>query len=589
MSESGDSGPGRREVAHRLFAAEFDDADFSYSESDEERAPNYVVTPTGARVNRLFLAGVLTELEQVNDDVLRARVVDPTGPFVIYAGQYQPDELAFLEAADPPMFVAVTGKARTFQPDDSDRVFTSVRPESISEVDADTRDRWVVQAAEQTVSRIGQMASAKQAGLAGDELRLSLLDQGIDESSAAGITLALDHYGTTGDYLDALRTTALDAARVVAGDTDEAAGLSLSPGDGTDDPIPLLASLDLDTEGSTPETTGEEIDATAEAVSATDDAEATEPDEPAAASADSEPTTDEDVADAAEAGAPAAAADAEPAPDSPGAPAGDESPEPSADAATSDAPAETPETATAAGADETTAGDSAGADAPTTPTPSEPVDESPASSEPATDADSTVADEPESSSEPDADDDLGEFDPEFELDDDEREEIEQEYGTDFQSGTEVNEPGEAGIETPDPEDLADAAEEGAPADAADAEPAPESAGAPAGDESPEPSADAATSDAPAETPETATDAGADETTAGKSAGDDASAEDVDLEDAVMEVMEDLDDGSGADREELLAAVVDRYGADPDAVEDAIQDALMGGRCYEPDDGKLTPI
>ncbi len=159
-----DSGPGRREVAHRLFAAEFDDADLSYSESDEERAPNYVVTPTGARVNRLFLVGALTELEQVNDDVLRARVVDPTGPFVSYAGQYQPDELAFLEAADPPMFVAVTGKARTFQPDDSDRVFTSVRPESISEVDADTRDRWVVQAAEQTVSRIGQMASAKQAG-----------------------------------------------------------------------------------------------------------------------------------------------------------------------------------------------------------------------------------------------------------------------------------------------------------------------------------------------------------------------------------------------------------------------------------------
>ncbi|KAA9397918.1 hypothetical protein Har1130_06440 [Haloarcula sp. CBA1130] len=576
MSESGDSGPGRREVAHRLFAAEFDDADFSYSESDEERAPNYVVTPTGARVNRLFLVGVLTELEQVNDDVLRARVVDPTGPFVIYAGQYQPDELAFLEAADPPMFVAVTGKARTFQPDDSDRVFTSVRPESISEVDADTRDRWVVQAAEQTVSRIGQMASAKQTGLAGDELRVALLDQGIDESAAAGITLALDHYGTTGDYLDALRTTALDAARVVSGDTDEAAGLSLSPDDGADDPIPLLASLDLDTDESTPETTGEESDATAESGSpsktTTADAEATE-------------STEDEDADAAQAGAPADAADAEPAPDSPGAPAGDESPGPTADAATTDAPAETPDTAADAGADETTAGD----DGPTTPTSSEPVDESPASSEPAIDTDSTGEDEPEPSSEPDNGDDLGDFDTEFELDDGEREEIEQEYGTDFQSGTEVDEPGEAGIETPDPEDLADAAQAGAPADAADAEPAPDSPGAPAGDESPEPTADAATTDAPAETPDTATDAGADETTAGESAGDDAPAEDVDIEDAVMEVMDELDDGSGADREELLAAVVDRYGADADAVDNAIQDALMGGRCYEPDDGKLTPI
>jgi len=586
MSESGDSGPGRREVAHRLFAAEFDDADFSYSESDEERAPNYVVTPTGARVNRLFLVGVLTELEQVNDDVLRARVVDPTGPFVIYAGQYQPDELAFLEAADPPMFVAVTGKARTFEPDDSDRVFTSVRPESISEVDADTRDRWVVQAAEQTVSRIGQLASAKQAGLAGDDLRLALLDRGVGESAAAGITLALDHYGTTGDYLDALRTTALDAARVVAGDTDEAEGLSLSPGDGTDDPIPLLASLDLDTALSTPETTDEDISASAESGSpsegATDDGDVTEPSAQTAATPDSEPAT-ADVADAAETGAPADAADAEPAPESAGAPAGDESPEPDADAATSDAPAETPETATDAAADETTADDSASEDA-STPASSESVDDAPTSDEPSTDA--TPGDVPDASSEPD--DDLGDFDTEFELDADEREEIEQEYGTDFQSGTEVDEPGAADIATPDPEELADAAEEGAPADAADAEPAPESAGAPAGDESPEPDADAATSDAPAETPETATDVSADETTAGEAASEDA-AEDVDLEDAAMEVMDELDDGSGADREELRSTVAGRYGADADAVEDAIQDALMGGRCYEPEDGKLKPI
>jgi len=573
MSESGDSGPGRREVAHRLFAAEFDDADFSYSESDEERAPNYVVTPTGARINRLFLVGVLTELEQVNDDVLRARVVDPTGPFVIYAGQYQPDELAFLEAADPPMFVAVTGKARTFQPDDSDRVFTSVRPESISEVDADTRDRWVVQAAEQTVSRIGQMASAKQAGLAGDELRLALLDQGIDESAAAGITLALDHYGTTGDYLDALRTTALDAARVVAGDTDEAEGLSLSPGDGTDDPIPLLASLDLDTDVSTPATTTDETGAD---TTADEPATETAADETATETTGSDTATDEPAAE------PAAGTASE---DTAAETAIDEEPEASeATSASETGTVDTePDTSTTA-ASPSEAEQSSGTDGVSG---SETLEESDSdAAEPET-ATSTTPDSDTAAT--DADEDLGEFDPEFELDDDEREEIEQEYGTDFQSGTEVDEPGEADIETPDAEDLADAAEEGAPAAAADAEPAPESAGAPAGDESPEPSADAATSDAPAETPETATDAGADETTAGESAGEDVPAEDVDLEDAVMEVMDELDDGSGADREELLTAVVDRYGADADAVDDAIQDALMGGRCYEPDDGKLTPI
>jgi len=99
VSQSG-AGAGRREVAWRLFATEFDDATYSYSEGDEERAPNYVITPTGARVNRVFVVGVLTEVEPVTDEVVRARVVDPTGAFVVYAGQYQPDALAFLERAD---------------------------------------------------------------------------------------------------------------------------------------------------------------------------------------------------------------------------------------------------------------------------------------------------------------------------------------------------------------------------------------------------------------------------------------------------------------------------------------------------------
>jgi len=187
-NENGDDqgGAGRREVAWRVFAAEYDDSDFDYSESDEERAPNYVVTPTGARVNRLFVVGVLTEVEAVSDDVLRGRVVDPTGAFVLYAGQYQPDEMAFLENASPPAFVAVTGKARTFQPDDSDRVFTSIRPESINRVDADTRDRWVVQTAEQTLSRVSTVADAIDSGERGDALRMALEQNGVDAGLASG-------------------------------------------------------------------------------------------------------------------------------------------------------------------------------------------------------------------------------------------------------------------------------------------------------------------------------------------------------------------------------------------------------------------
>ncbi|PSP93096.1 hypothetical protein BRC91_10930 [Halobacteriales archaeon QS_4_62_28] len=459
MSSADDQGgPGNREVAYRLFASEFDDADFSYSESDEERAPNYVVTPTGARVNRLFVVGVLTEIETVSEDYLRARVVDPTGPFVVYAGQYQPDALAFLERAAPPVFVAVTGKARTFQPDDADQVYTSIRPEAISEVDAKTRDRWVVQTAERTLDRVARMAEAKQSGYTGDDLRAALRAHGVDESLAAGIPIALDRYGTTGDYLAGTRNLALDGARVVAGERDEVESLALAPDQGSDDVAALVEAP---------------IETTVE-------------------SSETDQTTADQVADTASADGQRAG---------------------------------TAEASTAS--------------------------ESGSSSDPVSTETSPAASDQESA---DTDDDLGDFDPEFELDDEEREEIESEYGTDFQSGTDVDEPGEAGIETPDP----DASETDATTEeAADSE-----------------SRDQSPADAEANEADT----------------DEADAdEDVDLDDAVMAAMSELDDGDGADRETVIETVVDRTGSGSDAVEDAIQEALMGGQCYEPSDGTLKTI
>ncbi|WP_254271532.1 hypothetical protein [Haloarcula marina] len=564
MSESEDSGPGRREVAHRLFAAEFDDSDFSYSESDEERAPNYVVTPTGARVNRMFVVGVLTEIENVNEEVLRARIVDPTGPFVVYAGQYQPDALAFLEAATPPLFVAVTGKARTFEPEDGDRVFTSIRPESISEVDAETRDRWVVQAAEQTVARVGAMAGAKQSALTGDELHASLVESGVEESLAAGITLALDHYGTTGDYLQAVRDLSLDAARVVSGDLDEAGSLSLSPGEGGDDPLALLADRDVSAADAASAADTEQSETEADAESPSTAETATEP----AAESTTEPES---------------------------APVPESEPEPSSEPETETESTTAEQTATET---ESVGTADATADAGETVAPTETQTETASASSENLTADDElgdfdaggVGDEDGDEGGADDGDEVDDFDGEFELDDDEREEIEQEYGTDFQTGTEVDDPGEADIETPDPDELAEATDAGAPAGAADADTATDAGGAPVGDESVEPDAAAATSDAPVETPETATEEAADETTPEAGADEAAEpAEDVDLEDAVMEAMKELNDGGGADREAVRETVVERYGADSDAVEDAIQDALMGGRCYEPDDGKLTPI
>jgi len=64
---------------------------------------------------------------------------------------------------------------------------------------------------------------------------------------------------------------------------------------------------------------------------------------------------------------------------------------------------------------------------------------------------------------------------------------------------------------------------------------------------------------------------------------------VDVEDAVVEAMRANDEGGGAARSDVVEAVVGQYGADESEVDEAIQDALMDGRCYEPEDDVYKPI
>ncbi|MES3517490.1 MAG: DNA-binding protein [Natronomonas sp.] len=144
-----------REVARRVFATEFNDSSHAFKESDDERAPVYSLLPTGAHANRVFVVGTLTETEDVGEEseYWRGRIVDPTGTFFAYAGQYQPEAAAVLRDAETPAFVAVVGKPRTYETDDGE-VNVSLRPETITVVDEATRHRWVVETAERTLERI---------------------------------------------------------------------------------------------------------------------------------------------------------------------------------------------------------------------------------------------------------------------------------------------------------------------------------------------------------------------------------------------------------------------------------------------------
>jgi len=181
-----------REFAWRVFAGELNASDFEHSEGGE-RVPTYLITPLGARINRLMAVGVLTELENLGDErepMWKARVSDPTGTFYITAGQYQMEASMALSKLKPPAFVSVIGKSRVYSPEEG-VVYISVRPETIKEVDSYIRDYWILDSCKSLKDRIDTVKEAlKLESPTKDKLRAL----GCREELADGIVLAMGHY-----------------------------------------------------------------------------------------------------------------------------------------------------------------------------------------------------------------------------------------------------------------------------------------------------------------------------------------------------------------------------------------------------------
>jgi RPA family protein len=144
-----------REPARRVFAAELRETRVHFKDGEDEKSPTYVLLPTGERCNRIFVVGTLTEKKKQGEQNLfyRARVVDPTGTFFIMAGSYQPEAMQQMARIEPPAFVAVIGKPTVYETPDG-AVLISVRCESITVVDKDVRDYWILDAAASTLNRL---------------------------------------------------------------------------------------------------------------------------------------------------------------------------------------------------------------------------------------------------------------------------------------------------------------------------------------------------------------------------------------------------------------------------------------------------
>src|SRR5574341_791469 len=169
----------KREPAVRIFAQELSQTSLSTGKDEGEKAdrftPTYAFSPTGARINRAFLVGTLTEVDEMetsNASFIKGRLVDATGAIGIMAGQYQPEVASTLRelAGKLPVFVAVVGKPNIYKPKDGGS-YTSIRPEDIHVVDEKIVKTWTAETAKRTLERIKILKEAMTTGKGSEELK----------------------------------------------------------------------------------------------------------------------------------------------------------------------------------------------------------------------------------------------------------------------------------------------------------------------------------------------------------------------------------------------------------------------------------
>lgn len=184
--------PVTRELAWRVFAKEFNESSYMHTDNGDHM-PSYLITPLGAKINRVFIVGVVTEVENIGSEGKpnwRARIADRTGTFFVYAGQYDPEVAQQLITIEPPAFVAVVGKPRVFRPENG-TTLVSIRPERVQEVSREACEHWILETCRHMKTRLD---AVKQAMELDPPTKENLEALGFDPNLAEGLVMAFENY-----------------------------------------------------------------------------------------------------------------------------------------------------------------------------------------------------------------------------------------------------------------------------------------------------------------------------------------------------------------------------------------------------------
>ena len=188
----------RREPGVLVLAKELSAAIVKHVE-DREYSPTYLISEIGGKLSRVLIGGVLDQIENRGseaDPFYTARVIDPNGDFYyLQAGQYNPEGATALSKLEIGVPVLCVGKVRARTPEDSERTYVSVQPESIRAASMDEVNHWAIKACDTLMRRInankafGEDDEAlKRANLTGREM------DGLELSKDFYPTIAVENY-----------------------------------------------------------------------------------------------------------------------------------------------------------------------------------------------------------------------------------------------------------------------------------------------------------------------------------------------------------------------------------------------------------
>jgi hypothetical protein len=179
--------------ACRVFFDEFLMSDFFV----QEDGMPFLVTPTGAKCNRLFGVGEIREVTR-RGKIFRVTLNDSTASLNIYTSKgIERGGITNAHEAERRCFIAFLGKVRMRAGAGTGKR-AIILAEEVRAAEERERNGWILNTAWRTIERIERLRSKKQDNL--------LLDTAI-------LKEALEQYAIDDDKLDALASTAINAVK----------------------------------------------------------------------------------------------------------------------------------------------------------------------------------------------------------------------------------------------------------------------------------------------------------------------------------------------------------------------------------------